>query len=555
MEGLAHFHLLRPEWLLLGLPLLVIEWARDSATEDQHGLGHAIAPHLLRHLLLPKPKPVGLTPNRAFRAILLCMLIMLAGPAWRQQPSPLAEDASPLVFVVDISASMDEADVPPSRLTRVRQKIADLLARVPDKQVALVAFAGSAHTVLALSADHDIIDNYLSALSTRLAPRPGKFSEYALPNVDRLLARSNRVASVVLMTDGLGSQSRPLWRAWCGRQPHKLLVYAIGSDDPRQTDLPVQTQALEDLAADCNGAFVEDTVDLSDIDHLAAQLTEGYQIIDDDALPWVDSAYWLIFPTLFLMLLWFRPGWSRAWLFIPFLVLPQPKLEAQVARDRELFDKVDTLNVTQTGHNGFEWSIDGFADSFAGLWLSADQYGWLLFQLGDYERASRIFEDPMWQATAAYYQQDFDRAAALFTRKDSIEARFNRANAQAHHRDYLPALESYQQVLAEQPDFPGAAANSARIQALVDEMERMSAKQVSEEGVSTSTLTENDPQAAQGADVAEAATEARPQYSAEAILADPVTAELWLKAVQPDPSQFLRTKFSIQWQERGVSEP
>lgn len=551
MEGLAHFHLLRPEWLLLALPLAVIEWARYKGAGDEGRFEHVIAPHLLRHLVLPKPAHAGLTPDRAFTILLVCLLIMLAGPAWRQQPSPLTEDASPLVFVVDISASMNEADVPPNRLTRVRQKIADLLTRVPDKQVALVAYAGSAHTVLALTADHDIIDNYLAALSTQLAPRSGKFSEYALPNIDRLLAGTHRLATVVLMTDGLGSQSRPLWRAWCGRQPHKLLVYAIGSDDARQTDFPVQTSALGNLAADCGGALIEDSIDLSDIDSLAAQLAEGYQIIDDEALPWVDSAYWLSFPALLLMLLWFRPGWSRAWLLLPFLVLPQDPLQAQVARDRELYDKVDTPNTAGAERDWFEWSVDGFAS----LWLSADQYGWLLFQLGEFERASRIFDDPMWQATAAYYQQDFERAAALFTRKDSLEARFNRANAQAHRRDYLPALENYQQVLAEQPDFPGAAANHQRIQALIDEIERMSASQMSEDGVSTEALTDNDPQAAEGADVAVTENQERPSYSAEAILADPATAELWLRAVQPDPSHFLRSKFSIQWQERGVSEP
>jgi len=38
-------------------------------------------------------------------------------------------------------------------------------------------------------------------------------------------------------------------------------------------------------------------------------------------------------------------------------------------------------------------------------------------------------------------------------------------------------------------------------------------------------------------------------------VASPETAELWLKNVQQDPTHFLRTKFSVQLQERGVSEP
>ena len=57
------------------------------------------------------------------------------------------------VIALDLSATMNAVDVQPSRLERAKQKIRDLLALRSGARTALVAYAGSAHTVLPLSDD------------------------------------------------------------------------------------------------------------------------------------------------------------------------------------------------------------------------------------------------------------------------------------------------------------------------------------------------------------------------------------------------------------------
>jgi len=91
---------------------------------------------------------------------------------------------------------------------------------------------------------------------------------------------------------------------------------------------------------------------------------------------------------------------------------------------------------------------------------------------------------------------------------------------------------------------------------IIEESNRLSESQSNEAGVSGEDI---DPEA--GAQIADGANELSleqqtlVQYSAEEILASPELANLWLQNVQPDPSNFLRNKFSAQLQERGVSEP
>ena len=555
----SYFHFLRPEWLLLAPTLLLFEWLLlriyTSHGRQNDPIQGVIAPELLRHLRVQAHRHRRFTPSNALRGLLVLTVLIAAGPSWRQQTSPLAEDAVPLVILLDASISMDTQDVQPSRLTRAKQKMTDLLALVPDKRAALVVYAGSAHTLLPLTNDHDILANYMASVRTSIMPRAGKFAEYALKSVDLALADTRQAASVLLVTDGLGSDSTIQIASWFKNRPHELVIYAIGSEDPLQSDAPLARRQLKALANQVSGTLIDDTVDAQDMVAVARALNDAYVIVDDQALPWEDGGYLLVFPALLLSLLWFRRGWTQAWgwLLMPLLLSGSPNVDAQRAEDPRLLKRsAPAIDVNASGTPLWRQA----SDRLIGLWLTPDQHGRVLLQLGAYERAAAVFEDPIWQATARYYAEQFNEAALLFTRRDSDAALFNEANARVHRRDYVRAIARYNTLLARSPDFPGAADNRAFVQALIDEMNALSESQNQEDGVGSSELDpDNDERPADGAE--EQSWEARvvEHYSAEEVLNNPEIAEMWLRGVQQDPANFLNNKFSTQLQERGVSEP
>ena len=98
----------------------------------------------------------------------------MAGPSWERRSSPFTEDEAALVIALDVSGSMDQEDVQPSRLERAKQKIHDLLKSRGGARTGLIVFAGTAHTVIPLSNDPEIIRNFLDAIETAIMPRPGK---------------------------------------------------------------------------------------------------------------------------------------------------------------------------------------------------------------------------------------------------------------------------------------------------------------------------------------------------------------------------------------------
>jgi Ca-activated chloride channel homolog len=532
----AAFHFLRPAWGLLLLPTALLLWYLWRQPGEPQRFAHIIAPHLLEHLRIGRYRSRWFNPRTASCLLLVLLALILMGPTWRQQPSPLHQDEAAMVLLLDASESMSERDIQPSRLERAKQKISDLLALSPDKKAALIVYAGSAHTVLSLTTDRDILRQYLDAITPAIMPRSGKFPEYALPRVDAVLREQDGPATVVLFSDGTGSDSEAAFREYFDNHPHQLLVLGVGSEG--ETDIPLDRQGLERLARAGGGHYVALTVNDSDVRAIDRAVGSYYIPVADDALPWLDSGYPLVFPAMALFLLWFRKGWtlSWAWLLGALWLSPAPPLSA-----------AEDPNTASAPPPASHW--------FADLWLTPDQQGRLLMQRGQYREAAARFRDPQWKALALYYAEDFMQAAEYFSRSDRNGALFNEANARAHARDYLRAVRLYNRLLARDPDFPGARHNRDRVQAVIDEINRLSESQQAEPGEDSNELGEDDPRAAEGADEKTWQKKEIVQLTAEQVLGSEATRDMWLRGVQKDPSGFLAIKFSMQLAQPDQAAP
>jgi Ca-activated chloride channel family protein len=160
----------------------------------------------------------------------------------------------------------------------------------------------------------------------------------------------------------------------------------------------------------------------------------------------------------------------------------------------------------------------------------------------------------MWQGISLYYASDFSGAAGYFALEDGADALFNEGNALAMGRDYAAAVARYDRLLADKPTYPGAAGNRQRVLALMDAIRQMSEQQQEESGVSGESVT---PEAeSELEDLAAEQTVAgdREQLSAEDVLQDPAVTEMWLRAVEHDPGEFLASKFRAQLQAREAEQ-
>lgn len=201
-------HFASPYWLLLlAAPVLVYLWLLWSASldDDRRFQGYADA-HLLPYLLGRRQHGGRIGWRRLLVWTLGWTLLVLAmaTPRWGFEDRPLFRSGIDLVVVLDLSSSMNIADVAPSRIARARQEIDDLVRRNARARIGLVAFASIAHVIAPLTEDAATLQQQLPALSPDLVRLKGSRVSEALVAAGRMLAASPAESSrhVLLISDG-----------------------------------------------------------------------------------------------------------------------------------------------------------------------------------------------------------------------------------------------------------------------------------------------------------------------------------------------------------------
>jgi Ca-activated chloride channel family protein len=138
------------------------------------------------------------------RAVATALLALgAAGPQWGREAVRRQSQGSDVVFVVDVSLSMDTRDVPPSRMEETRRETVALLERLQGSRVGVVAFAGDAVRLCPLTLDQTAVRLTLETLESGAVSEPGSDLGRALRAGIKLLPAGRRdEQAMVLWTDG-----------------------------------------------------------------------------------------------------------------------------------------------------------------------------------------------------------------------------------------------------------------------------------------------------------------------------------------------------------------
>ena len=107
------------------------------------------------------------------------------------------------------------------------------------------------------------------------------------------------------------------------------------------------------------------------------------------------------------------------------------------------------------------------AFSWDDLWLRPDQQAASLFNKGETDHASEIFENNEWKATASYRSGNYEKAVEQFSKENNSRSNFNRGNALAFAGRLQDAIDSYEKVLSVNPQHKDAKYNKKLVEDLL----------------------------------------------------------------------------------------
>jgi Ca-activated chloride channel family protein len=294
-------HFLRPWWLLALVPCALLWWGirqRQSTAQIWHGI---VAPHLLPFLLRGQARTRRFSPLTLIGFGWCVSVVAIAGPTWRREPAPFADDTAALAIVIKVSPSMLTEDVQPSRLARGVQKIRDLLVLRRGARTALIAYAGTAHVVMPATTDEGIINTFAQALDPKIMPQDGDVAAEALRLADEALAQSGS-GSILWITDNIAPEQMPALSAW---RSHSTTAVRVLPPLLSGGELDAVTRSAEKV----HGSIVRLSPDDSDVSSLASAARFATAPAGESSDRWEESGYWLTPLVAALLLPFYRRGW------------------------------------------------------------------------------------------------------------------------------------------------------------------------------------------------------------------------------------------------------
>jgi len=188
------------------------------------------------------------------------------------------------------------------------------------------------------------------------------------------------------------------------------------------------------------------------------------------------------------------------------------------------------------------WQLSRVGD-FESLWLTPDQQARRAYEALEFQEAFERFEDPAWKGAAAYDSGLYEESAAAFGRIPTAVGFYNRGNAFMKARDYGKAIIAYAQAVAEAPDWAEAQENLELATYTLEYIERV--REQSDTGDESELSAD------------EYVFDNTKERGLEMEITDQSTiemesAEKWMRGVDTETSDFLRTRFLLEATREGT---
>lgn len=433
-EIINQFHFIRPAWLWALVVLVILLWLYARAVHTSRSWQAVCDPQLLPYILAVIPGRTKRWPLFIIAFTGLLIIIALAGPVWQQLEQPVFREQSALVIVLDLSRSMDAADIKPSRVARARLKIIDILKQRNEGQTALVVYAADAFVVSPLTDDAETIIAQVPSLSTSLMPNQGSRPDLALAKAAQLLQQAGVPrGEILLVSDGAEGDMLTNTITDLTQKGHRLSVLGVGTTQGVPVALEgggflkdrdgaivvpkLDEQALHSVALQGGGRYRTLATDDSDMqsflaDFEASRLDTVENETGFKADIWREEGPWLLLLVIPLAALVFRRGYLVVFLLL-WLPVPQP----------------------------------AYAMSWEDLWSRPDQQASRALEQGDASKAAGLFTDPQWKAAAHYRAKDYQQSVDALGEINTPEAWYNKGNALARLGRLPDAIAAYDKAL------------------------------------------------------------------------------------------------------------
>jgi Ca-activated chloride channel homolog len=245
---------------LYGLPLIPIlfllrDWLRGSSTQK---LNVAFPTNDIKSSWVSFLRFI---PGIFLSLTIGLILISLARPQRSISESEQYTEGIDIMLAMDISKSMDDKDIPPSRLSVAKNVANRFIKGRTDDRIGLVVFSGEPFSLCPLTTDYEMINEYIDDISSKLITTSGTAIGNALGMcINRLREIESKSKVAILISDGDNTAGNldPVTSAQLAKA-FGVRVYTIAVGTDKNPTDKVDEGTLREIAKISEGKFFRAT--------------------------------------------------------------------------------------------------------------------------------------------------------------------------------------------------------------------------------------------------------------------------------------------------------
>lgn len=234
----------RYPWVIICFGFLLFFWIGQFLRRGRsHFIFKSSTPQLEANLLGRFDHQKRLWKKRMGLFGLSFLIVSASGPQIGTKVKPVERKGVDLVFVVDISISMDAEDVKPSRLQKAKFEISQIIKQLKGDRVGIIVFAGSSHIYLPLTADYEAAQLFLDGIDTNMIPTQGTSISSALNSglTAFITEESKKYKVIIIITDGEDHEGEAVEIAEKAARTG-IIIHTVGVGSLTGSLIPIKSQ-------------------------------------------------------------------------------------------------------------------------------------------------------------------------------------------------------------------------------------------------------------------------------------------------------------------------
>lgn len=275
-----------------------------------------------------------ISPTLRYRLFILALslfIIALARPVKENKGLKVKEMKSSAVIALDVSKSMKQTDIYPSRLTLAKEKLLSIIKSANKMNIGVLIFAKDAYMLYPVSEDLETLEFMLKNADIKRVFKPNSNLFSAL-QASKYMLRAESSKNIILLSDGAANVSREEELKYLKK--NNLKLFSIGITEKSNFQ-------IKDLSKKSGGLFREYSWGNTDVKEILQEIKNNSQTKSVSSYEIKNYNEYFTYPlalAVFLLLVIFMSSFKRESMLKLSLLLALMQLLSSTPANAGVFD-------------------------------------------------------------------------------------------------------------------------------------------------------------------------------------------------------------------------